>query len=106
MRIAIYAGTFDPITCGHLSVRPFTIRTWRTLHHVPTSALLVESDGHTLGYSSDTSFDPELIAFLEPADIIIHETNFGPGHTLYARLAELPAAPSGPDGPHTLSRRL
>ncbi len=35
-------------------------------------------------------FDPELIAFLQPADLIIHETNFGPAHTPYADLAALP----------------
>lgn len=54
-------------------------------------ALLVEAAGRTLGYSSDTAFDPELIAFLDPADLIIHETNFGPAHTPYAALAALPA---------------
>jgi ribonuclease BN (tRNA processing enzyme) len=73
-------------------VGPFRIRTRRTRHHVPTSALLIEAGGRTLGYSSDTAFDPELIAFLEPADLIIHETNFGPAHTPYASLAALPAA--------------
>ena len=72
------------------SVGPFTIHTRRTRHHVPTSALLVEAGGALLGYSSDTAFDPELIAFLEPADLIIHETNFGPGHTPYETLAALP----------------
>jgi ribonuclease BN (tRNA processing enzyme) len=70
---------------------PFRIRAQRTRHHVPTSALLVEAAGRTLGYSSDTAFDPELLAFLEPADVIIHETNFGPAHTPYAALAALPA---------------
>lgn len=40
--------------------------------------------------SSDTAYDPELIAFLQPADLIIHETNFGPAHTPYADLAALP----------------
>jgi ribonuclease BN (tRNA processing enzyme) len=73
-------------------VGPFRIRTRRTRHHVPTSALLVEAGGRTLGYSSDTAFDPELIAFLEPADLIIHETNLGPAHTPYADLAALPAS--------------
>ena len=72
-------------------VGPFTIRTRRTHHHVPTSALFVEAAGRTLGYSCDTAYDPELLAFLEPADVIIHETNFGPGHTPYSKLAELPA---------------
>jgi ribonuclease BN (tRNA processing enzyme) len=77
----------SPITVG-----PFRIRARRTIHHVPTSALLVEAAGRTLGYSSDTAFDPELIEFLSPADLIIHETNFGPAHTPYAALAGLPAA--------------
>jgi ribonuclease BN (tRNA processing enzyme) len=77
---------------GDTVVGPFRIRARPTLHHVPTSALLVEAGGRTLGYSSDTAFDPELIAFLEPADLIIHETNLGPAHTPYAALAALPAA--------------
>jgi ribonuclease BN (tRNA processing enzyme) len=77
---------------GETTVGPFRIRARRTRHHVPTSALLVEAGGRRLGYSSDTAFDPELIAFLEPADLIIHETNFGPAHTPYASLAALPAA--------------
>ena len=76
-------------------VGPFTIHTRRTHHHVPTSALLVEAAGRSLGYSSDTSFDPELLAFLEPADLIIHETNLGPAHTPYAALAALPDALRG-----------
>jgi ribonuclease BN (tRNA processing enzyme) len=71
-------------------VGPFRIRARRTRHHVPTSALLIEAAGRKLGYSSDTAFDPELIAFLEPADLIIHETNFGPAHTPYSALASLP----------------
>jgi len=73
------------------SVGPFRVRARRTLHHVPTSALFVEAAGRTLAYSADTAFDPELIAFLEPADLIIHETNFGPAHTPYSALAGLPA---------------
>jgi ribonuclease BN (tRNA processing enzyme) len=77
----------EPATVG-----PFTIRARRTRHHVPTSALLVEAAGRTLGYSSDTSFDPELLAFLEPADVVIHETGLGPAHTPYAALAALPRA--------------
>lgn len=73
-----------------IDVGPFTIRARRTLHHVPTSALFIEAAGRKLGYSSDTAFDPELIAFLEPADLIVHETNLGPAHTPYASLAALP----------------
>ena len=77
----------EPVEIG-----PFRIRARRTVHHVPTSALFIEAGGRSLGYSADTAFDPELIAFLQPADLIIHETNFGPAHTPYASLAALPAA--------------
>lgn len=75
-----------------VSLGPFRIRARRTLHHVPTTALLIEAHGKVLGYSSDTAFDPELIAFLEPADLIIHETNYGPAHTPFASLCGLPEA--------------
>ena len=73
-----------------IRVGPFQIRARRTIHHVPTSALFIEAAGRSLGYSSDTAFDPALIDFLAPADLIIHETNFGPAHTPYASLAGLP----------------
>jgi len=72
-------------------VGPFSIRTRRTLHHVPTSALMIEACGSSFGYSSDTGFDESLIEFLAPADLIIHETNFGPAHTPYSALLALPS---------------
>jgi ribonuclease BN (tRNA processing enzyme) len=71
-------------------IGPFEIRARQTLHHVPTSALLIEAAGRKLGYSADTAFDPLLLEFLAPADLIIHETNFGPAHTPYEALAALP----------------
>lgn len=75
-----------------VQIGPYRIRARRTVHHVPTSALLIEANGKVLGYSSDTAFDPELIAFLEPADLILHETNYGPAHTPFAKLCGLPAS--------------
>ena len=71
-------------------IGPFSVKIRRTKHHVPTSALLVEAGGRKLGYSCDTAFDPDLIAFLEPADLIFHETNIGPAHTDLKRLLDLP----------------
>lgn len=68
------------------TIGPFTVRTRMTRHHVPTSALLVECAGKSVGISSDTAFDPELIAFLSTADLVVHETNYGPAHTAYADL--------------------
>lgn len=70
-------------------VGPFSIRTRRTKHHVPTSALFVECGGRSIGISSDTAFDPELIDFLRDADLIVHETNHGPAHTAYSDLLTL-----------------
>ena len=72
------------------AIGPFTVRTRRTIHHVPTSALLIEYDGKVVGYSADTAFDPDLIAWLSSADLVFHETNYGPAHTPYASLAALP----------------
>jgi ribonuclease BN (tRNA processing enzyme) len=74
-----------------VSIGPFRVRARRTIHHVPTSALFIEAAGRKLGYSSDTAFDPELLEFLAPADLILHETNFGPAHTPYESLASLPS---------------
>ena len=71
-------------------IGPFRIRLRRTNHLVPTSALLVQAGGRSFGYSCDTTFDPELIAFLEPADLIFHEAGAGGPHTTYAELAGLP----------------
>lgn len=82
---------FTPLDwAGATRIGPFSIRTFRTQHHVPTSAVLVEAAGRTLGYSSDTAFDPRLIDFLAQADLIIHETNLGPAHTALSDLLTLP----------------
>lgn len=70
---------------------PFQIECRQTIHPIPTFALRIQVAGRRLGYSADTSFDPELIAWLEPADLVIHETNHGV-HTPYEALAGLPAA--------------
>lgn len=68
-------------------IGPFTVTGRMTKHHVPTSALFIECQGRSIGISSDTAFDPELIGdFLSRADLIVHETNHGPAHTAYADL--------------------
>ena len=65
---------------------------WRpTVHHIPTSALRVSAGGATLGYSADTAFDPSLIAWLAPSDLVLHETNYGT-HTPLDRLLGVDAA--------------
>ncbi|MDB4938362.1 MAG: Metallo-beta-lactamase family protein [Labilithrix sp.] len=71
------------------TIGPFTIRARLTKHHVPTSALVVEHAGTSIGISSDTAFDRELIDFLAGSDVIVHETNYGPAHTAYSDLLTL-----------------
>jgi ribonuclease BN (tRNA processing enzyme) len=75
-----------------VSVGPFAVRCRRTLHSVPTAALQVRAADRCLGYSADTAFDPTLIDWLAPADLIVHESGSGPMHTPYEELARLPAA--------------
>jgi ribonuclease BN (tRNA processing enzyme) len=69
---------------------PFAIEARPTHHHIPTYAFKVRAAGKTVGVSADTAFDPDLLAWLAPADLIIHESNLGPAHTPYESLASLP----------------
>lgn len=82
---------------GVTRIGPLLIERRFTRHHIPTTAIRVSLDQGTarprplFGYSADTAFDPDLIAWLAEADLIIHETNFGV-HTPLASLLQLPAA--------------
>ncbi len=69
---------------------PFDVECRRTRHHIPTTAFRIHAGGRRIACSADTEFDPDLIAWLSEADLVVHET--GPGiHTPLERLAELPA---------------
>ncbi len=74
-----------------LQFGPFTIECRPTVHSIPTTALRIRAADRCLGYSADTAHDPELIKWLEPADLIIHETGGAGLHTPYEKLAALPA---------------
>jgi ribonuclease BN (tRNA processing enzyme) len=68
-----------------------TVEARMTVHHIPTTALFFRADdGTSFGYSADTAFDPGLIAWLDRADVVVHETNLG-AHTPYAKLVGLPS---------------
>jgi ribonuclease BN (tRNA processing enzyme) len=71
-------------------IGPLTITTRATKHHIPAMAMRVSDGTHTLGYSCDTAYDPELIDWLSGADLIIHESSLGPAHTPLFKLMELP----------------
>lgn len=64
-----------------------------TAHSVPTIALRFRTPQGTISWSSDTPFDPELIAWLErDATLIVHETSPPPTHTPIEPLNALPAS--------------
>jgi ribonuclease BN (tRNA processing enzyme) len=72
---------------------PFVIECRRTVHSVPTYAFRIAAGDRVIGYSADTAYDPSLIDWLAPADLIIHEatTTIHTGvHTPYKNLAALP----------------
>jgi ribonuclease BN (tRNA processing enzyme) len=70
---------------------PFAIEARPTHHHIPTYAFKIRAGDRTIGISGDTAFDPNLIEWLATSDLIIHESNLGPAHTPYERLAALPS---------------
>ena len=84
------------LQAGVTRLGPLLIERRFTRHHIPTTAIRVSLDrgaGRSrplFGYSADTAFDPDLIAWLAEADLVIHETNFGV-HTPLAALLKLPA---------------
>jgi len=73
---------------------PFSVECRTTVHPIPTTAFRVTALGRVFGFSADSAFDPSLIAWLEPCDLIAHEVTTAPRsqvHTPYADLAALPA---------------
>jgi len=65
----------------------FSLGYWILMPAFPTgSSYTATHGGRTLGISSDTAFDPSLIEWLSEADLIVHETNYGPAHTAYSDL--------------------
>jgi ribonuclease BN (tRNA processing enzyme) len=77
-----------------VALGPFSIECRRTIHGVPTTAFRIKAGGRIFGFSADTAYDPTLIDWLAPSNLIIHEaTSAGHSgvHTPYEKLAELPA---------------
>lgn len=66
-----------------------------TSHTVPTSGFRIHGDGFSLGWSGDTTFDPEHLDWLLEADLVVHEAGLPPAHTPIGKLSELPAEVRG-----------
>ena len=76
-----------------VSFGPFEIECRPTIHPISTTAFRIRAGGCTIGFSADTAYDPTLIDWLSPADLIVHEaTNLVHTgvHTPYQQLAALP----------------
>lgn len=70
----------------------FLFQIKRAKHHIVSHAIKLKDikTGRSVSYSGDTAFDMELIEWMSDADIIIHECNYGCGHTTYESLLTLP----------------
>lgn len=79
--------SFDFGSTFHVAGIEFETR--RTLHTIPCFGFRASFRGRTFGYSSDTAFDPDLIRFLEPCDLVFHET----GSSIHTPLKDLEALP-------------
>jgi ribonuclease BN (tRNA processing enzyme) len=64
-------------------------------HHIPCAAYRVYYNGRCIGFSGDTSFDPALVDWLAEANLLFHESTYGPGHTPYAALRDYVATRPG-----------
>lgn len=77
-----------------VTLGPFAVECRRTIHSVPTTAFRISVHGRKLGFSADTAYDPGLIAWLDPCDLILHEVTTltkSLVHTPYNDLAALAA---------------
>ena len=92
---------FTPVTLSFdkiNEVNNLQVEIYPVKHHLPTFGLKATYGGKSLGYSSDTFFDPSLIEFLKDCDMIIHECDIQRVrphqgiHTDYNELVKLPAA--------------
>jgi ribonuclease BN (tRNA processing enzyme) len=62
-------------------VGPFLVKIVQTKHHIPGYAIFITDGDKSISFSSDTRLNMKLINWLGTANLIIHESNYGPGHT-------------------------
>jgi ribonuclease BN (tRNA processing enzyme) len=79
----------------------FALTYWHTQHIPHTYAYRFDFGNCALGYSGDTAYDPELIAWLDACDLVLHDVTWPPWwddvempklHAPLANLLELPEA--------------
>ncbi len=80
---------------GACRAGPFTIEARPVTHGDEQAyALRIACGGRSVGHSGDTVFDPDLIRWLDAADVVVHEAGAesepSTHHTAYRQLAALP----------------
>jgi ribonuclease BN (tRNA processing enzyme) len=81
-----------PISPGEVhTIGDLSVECRRTVHSVPCMALRIADGHHTLGWSGDTEFVPELVDWLAQADVVVHECGEQFKHTSWEDLTSLPA---------------
>ena len=91
-RLDDYSDLIPLKTDAAVDLGPFAIECRPTIHAVPTTNFRIAVGGRNLA-SGDTAFDPTLIDWLAPADLIVHEASDdleSTVHTPYTQLAQLP----------------
>jgi ribonuclease BN (tRNA processing enzyme) len=63
-------------TARDTDVGPFAVHVIRTKHPVETHAVKLAARGHTLVYTADTGWFPELVGFARGADLLLAEAGF------------------------------
>lgn len=59
-----------------LTIGPFEVSLFDSVHPVPTVSMRVEADGAVLAYSADTAGGPELVACARDADVFLCEATW------------------------------
>lgn len=111
-------GTFSNFTIDHRIVADregsvvelggsLVLRTCPVTHAVPTIAVRIEGQGRSLTYSSDTVYDPRVVALAKDTDLLIHEA-FATGNLaqMAAGGGHAVAAEAGRVGAEAGARRL
>jgi ribonuclease BN (tRNA processing enzyme) len=63
-----------PYTIGEtLTVGPFQVEFLKTVHPAPCAAMRFSNGSHSIVFTADTSFIPELIPFSKDADLLVSE---------------------------------
>lgn len=77
-RLASLDWFYEPVVLGNPhDFGDFSVSYRYASHVPPTLAFQFDFGNFKLGYAPDTAFDPELLAWLDECDVIVHDVWFG-----------------------------